>query len=110
MTCCRCKEGGNNKVYFGETGRNLDTRAKKHKASTNRGDSMSALSEHLVRAHQGDDKVVRWDVEVVATFSGDPMKRQLTEAVAINRTPEDKILNRKDEWGHYNPRKVQVVD
>ena len=35
--------------------------------------------------------------------------RQITEAVKIDKTPNDKLINNKAEWGHNKVVKMQTV-
>ena len=38
-------------------------------------------------------------MDIIETFKGDPLLRQISESVRINRTDKDKRINKKEEFG-----------
>ena len=57
----------------------------------------SDLWEHCRKKHDGN--LTRFRMDVIETFKQDPLLRQITEAVRINRTDKKKIINKKEEFG-----------
>ena len=39
-------------------------------------------------------------MDVIETFKGDPVLRQMSEGVRIERTDPEKIINRRKEYTH----------
>ena len=87
-------------VYNGETGKNGFIRGGKHAKDLiagrdGRNDS-SVLWQHCVENHGGT--LQRFEMTIEDRVRGDAMKRQILESIRISRVPEDKSMNRKDEW------------
>ena len=61
-------------------------------------DKSSMLFKHMKEKHGGVRQILK--IEKLATFPGDAMLRQVTEAVFINETTP--ALNSKEEWGNTN--------
>ena len=61
-------------------------------------DKNSMLFKHIKEKHGGVRQELK--IEKLATFPGDAMLRQVTEAVFINETTP--ALNSKEEWGNTN--------
>ena len=83
-------------IYNGETGKNSYTRGNQHTADLIAGKDSSVLWNHCVEKHDGVKQQFAMTVE--DKMRGDPMKRQILESIRISRVPEEKSLNRKDEW------------
>ena len=64
-----------------ETGRTARKRCKEHLTALDSSTQSSNLREHWEEVHWG--RRVRFDCEVVSRFPGDPLSRQLHEAVRI---------------------------
>ena len=84
------------KVYVGETARNGFSRGLEHIASVARKDPHSPLYMHCLEEHNG--RPVLFRMEVTGAYGGDPLKRQITESVNIQKLPAHQLLNRRDEW------------
>ena len=62
----------------------------------------SVLWRHFKEEHNEAEQP--YELKVVSTAPGDPLLRQLTEAILIEE--KKPLMNAKDEWGHRNiPRK-----
>ena len=55
------------------------------------------LTKHWLASHQGDETEPTFTMEILRKFVK-PLQRQISEAVAINRSGADIILNSKSEW------------
>ena len=90
-TCQSCES-----IYHGETGRNAYIRGKEHVQQLRGKKTESPLWEHCVERHSGEEQNFKFDV--IKSFGGDAMLRQISEAVANNRTTAQYKINRKAEW------------
>ena len=89
--CNLCDE---NVKYFGESCRNLYTRAKEHERKCEKKDENSFMYKHQVEFHK--DEVPDWSFKVVKTFK-DPLSRQVGEAMLI-KNHKGILLNSKAEF------------
>ena len=97
VTCLKCLEFGKKTIMYGETGRNARIRCAEHaKALGNK--KKSNLWEHSLAVHSGEEINYRFDV--MSAHSGDPLGRQLSEALNIQRGAGelDFSMNDKGEW------------
>ena len=89
IECAHCK--GEFK-YIGETSRSLGERFTEHYKGLD--DVNSVFYDHKVDIHGGQD--LEFNVSILNTHTGDPMRRQVSEGVCIEELKP--ILNRKEEW------------
>ena len=82
--------------YIGETSRNAFSRGLEHKAGLTKQDKKSPLHLHNLERHGG--RAPGFEMKVTGVFGGDALKRQVRESVMIQQTPEEELLNRRDEW------------
>ena len=97
VTCLKCLDVGKKSEMFGETGRTGRIRCGEHwKALLDK--KKSNLWEHQVAVHGGEE--ARFKFDVISSHTGDPLGRQLTEAMNIQMaaTFDDYSLNDKGEW------------
>ena len=89
VPCSEC-----DKVYIGETGRQLKIRLKEHKANakSNNIKNMSGLSQHI----KNEKHEINWDDAEILDRDNNYQRRKFKEAVAINKNKEN-ILNKKEE-------------
>ena len=93
-------------VYKGETADNAYTRGLKH-LSDLRGKNMnSPLWRHCRDIHNG--QVQHFTMCVTGTFKNDAMLRQITEAVQINNTDTEQLMNTRAEWNMTRVPRVRV--
>ena len=98
VICLECQRQGSRTIMHGETGRCASDRCNEHhKALLRMKDSN--LWDHCVKAH--GSKIVDFKYEVMRCFPGDPLGRQLDEALRILKEVKDKdsvSMNDKLEW------------
>merc|ERR1719319_56324 len=105
--CETCWLAGKTAFYDGETGRNAHTRGSEHQAALRLENEESPLWKHCVLEHQG----VKADFSMRALRSySSCLVRQVNEAVRIEMSTADFLLNSKSEF-HQAPlvRVVPVV-
>jgi len=90
-----CSEGCDYE-YTGQTGLNAYTRGKKHQQDFRAKSEKSALWKHCVNVHGCEEQPFR--MKVVDRCRNDPTKRQILEAVRMQKVPLDKRMNSRSEW------------
>ena len=93
--------------YTGESGRSGFHRLKRHEKDVEKKDDRNAFAKHLALfhpEHQGD--ITNFNIKVVSTFKS-ACVRQKTEAVKIDSSTADHVLNSKAE--HRQPALHRVV-
>ena len=88
-----CK--GCDNIYIGETGRNAYTRGLEHIDDLEKQNAKSVLYRHVIEKHSGI--VPQFVMTVTGVFGSDCTLRQVSEAVTIRNTPENKLINNKLE-------------
>ena len=83
-------------IYNGETASNGYTRGKEHLDDLERKNPKCALWRHCSEMHNGETQTFKMNVE--RHFKNDAMLRQISEAVNINNTPTDNVMNTRSEW------------
>ena len=98
-TCNLCKQQGIKAEYTGESGFSGYTRTLAHQRDIRRDKpASSALADHVRQHHpEAVGREETCSLKVLRTYSR-PLDRQIAEAVSINRSRADIVLNRKDEW------------
>ena len=93
--CVPCREQGINAVMDGETGKTAKIRCKQHFTAMRSVNQSSNLREHCQEVHGGVE--VPFGCEVVSRYPGNPLSRQIEEAVRIDH--QDGIsMNDKSEF------------
>ena len=82
--------------YNGETARMARTRAIEHMDSLRRKEEDSVLWTHARSYHNG--VVPDFKFEIAGTYIKKPLERQLMEAVRIENSEADVVMNSKNEW------------
>ena len=81
----------------GENSFNGYTRDKRHVDGLNRRDTKnSPLWRHCMDKH--NRRVQKFTMTITGTYRNDPMMRQITEAVQINNTDPEVLMNTRAEW------------
>jgi hypothetical protein len=96
-TCNLCEEDGIKSEYWGETGRSGYHRTLKHQEEVDKKVPSNAFAKHLANDHpedQGD--INNFTIKVVSTFAK-PLTREKSEAVKIQSSTADHLLNSKSE-------------
>ena len=110
IKCLGKKEGNQEEQcgepYHGETDRNAYTRGREHEANLNNERENSALWKHCIEKH-GSVKQ-RFEMVVVDRARNDATKRQILEAVRIQRAGDEQILNGRGEWNSNRVPRVTV--
>ena len=96
-TCClKCKEKGENRYYYGETSRSSYERGKEHQADSISMSTDSHMVKHAVVEHEGDTEI-KFSMKVLKVHRT-AFRRQIHEAVMIQRNEQNSILNSKGEY------------
>ena len=84
-------------MYKGETANNAYTRGGEHLRSLQARDiDQSPLWRHCVDEHGGVGQ--QFGMSVTGSYRNDTMIRQITEAVQIDRTDSNILMNDRAEW------------
>ena len=97
-TCClKCKEKGegNERYYFGESSRTAYERGKEHLNDFKDMNLDSHMAKHAVVEHQGDTNI-KFSMKVMKVHMT-AFRRQIHEAVLIQRNQKNCIMNSKGE-------------
>ena len=63
---------------------------------------------HLHNIEQHDGSTPRFSMKVTGVFGGDATKRQVREAVVIQQTPMNELMNRRDEWRQVKLPRIEL--
>ena len=104
--CVNCEDIGVNKIYDGETARNLFIRSKEHIAGYKNKNPTNFIHKHATIEHGEDENVVfKW--KVTGKFRK-PMQRQIFEAIKIDKKNESENLNSKSEYNGHCVRRLTL--
>ena len=108
----RTEDGGQEQptctgVYNGETGRNGYTRGGKHLDEYNREVEGSAMWKHCLKHHSGQRQ--QFEMKVQGRVRNDATKRQILEAVRIERTEQESRMNSRGEWGANRVPRIEIT-
>ena len=92
--------------YTGQTGQNGYTRGDKHQKEYQQKSDKSALWKHCVNVHDGEHQT--FQMEIVDRVRNDPTKRQILEAVRMQRVPDNLQMNSKSEWNTTKIPRIQI--
>ena len=101
--CDTCREIKVNAQYYGESCRNLHTRANEHVKKASKGDPNSFMIKHQAEYHNSEPP--KFTSKVIKSFR-DPLSRQVTEAILIKNHRGGPLLNSKSEF--FQPSIVEV--
>ena len=94
-------------TYKGETANNGYTRGLHHKRVLTAKDIVnSPLWRHCVEEHNGE--IQQFEMSVTRTYHNDAMLRQIAEAVQINSTPTNQLMNNRAEWNMTRVPRVTI--
>ena len=91
-----CKADCGGFEYKGETHGNAYSRGIQHENDLRGKVESSVMWKHCCRKHGGVE--VEFEREVMDYIRNDPTLRQVTEAIRINETPEERRINDQTEW------------
>ena len=103
ISCKKCE-----KIYIGETSKNAFTRGKRHKQQLQNKDKQSVLYRHFKQDHRRDTQIPEFNMTIMKSHRS-ALDRQITEAVKINNTDRDKLMNNKTEWGHNKIMRMEMT-
>lgn len=105
---CQSTEACRKNAYKGETGSNGYTRGDQQ-ATHLRGKNLdnSPLWRHCVEQHGG--RTQQFSMAITGTFRNDAMLRQITEAVQINNTDRNTLMNTRAEWNMARVPRADIV-
>ena len=106
IACVGCEEAGHARVYKGESSRNGFTRGKKHLQELDSESAASVMWRHC-REHHGDT-IQDFRMSITGNYRNDAMLRQITEAVQIETTDKENLINNKSEWNFVQFPRVLV--
>ena len=124
--CMVCSEGGDGKrcrvegvtyeircsdceyVYVGETGRNAYTRGTEHRDQLTKKNKNSVLHSHTIDKHADNPDPPTYSMKVTDVYGGDATKRQVAEALKIERTPAP--MNRREEFTRCHLPRAVITD
>ena len=107
-TCKTCESEGKTKVYYGETSCNIHVRSKEHYKDCANNKKVSWMRKHMMESHNNDINKCDFSWKVIGKFKK-PMLRQLSEAIHINNTDNNKLLNLKNEYFKNNIENMKMV-
>jgi hypothetical protein len=102
VSCKRCGD-----KYIGETARNAYTRGKEHLMALDSKAESSIMNKHCKDKHGGI--IEDFTMNVIGTFQGDAMLRQISESVRISRENQKALINNKTEWNFVKLPRMNVV-
>ena len=101
---------GGKSLYLGESHRTIFDRMSEHFGKLNNCQKDSSLTKHWKNFHPDMKKPPKFTVKVESTHLS-ATERQVAEAIAIEDSQYDNLLNSKAEWGLNSiPRQRTVVD
>ena len=95
-------------VYVGETGRNVYTRGTEHSDQLTKKNKNSVLHRHTIDKHADDPNPPKYSMKVTDIYGGDKTKRQVAEALKIERTPAP--MNRREEYSRCKLPRAVITD
>ena len=98
MTCINCKEEKVKAEYIGESSRSLYQRSSEHLAGARRKDPKNPIVSHSQAFHSNLKEDPTFSIELLRTFRT-PLARLIAEAVMIEQSEADVVINSKSEWG-----------
>ena len=108
--CKPCKTEGKNRVYYGETARNLHIRSAEHyKDCDSKSKTNSWMRKHIESEHENIRSKCEFEWKVMGAFRK-PMQRQLSEAIYIQNTNPTEILNLKSEYFSNNINGLELTN
>ena len=103
--CKTCDSQDKERIYYGETARNIHVRSQEHYAALRKECKHSFMHKHILKEHDGNTHGIEFEWGVVGKFVK-PLERQLNEAISIEQTPIENNLNSKQEYFHHNVRRI----
>lgn len=93
-------------VYTGQTGQNAYTRGKKHEEDYKAKRENSALWKHCVNVHNSEQRSFK--MNVIDRCRNDPTKRQILEAIRMQKVTTEHVMNSRSEWNSARLPRINV--
>ena len=93
--------------YKGETSYNGYKRGKEHTYLLNGRSEKSPLWKHCERDHNRE--IQTFSMKVTGTYRNDAMLRQISEAVQIENTETDSLINTRAEWNMTRVPRINIL-
>ena len=93
-------------VYTGQTGQNAYTRGKKHEEDYKAKRENSALWKHCVNIHNSEQRSFK--MNVIDRCRNDPTKRQILEAIRMQKVATEHVMNSRSEWNSARLPRINV--
>ena len=101
-----CKKCGGR--YIGETSRNGFTRGREHMEGIVKKNKESPFVVHSEERHGERAKLEDYKMKITGMYGGDATKRQVAEAIKIQHTQGQELINRQDEWRQVRLPRIQM--
>ena len=101
----KCKECGY--LYIGETGRKACKRGMEHRKEVRKKDEENVFHQHNVESHNGSLTPSDFAMTVTGVYRGDATKRQVAEAIQMQRAQGPGLVNKRDERRQVNLPRVE---
>ena len=101
--CRDCANAGKERIYHGETARNLYERSREHMNAFHNKSPNSFIYKHVLSEHDGETKNIVFDWKVLNKFQK-PLSRQLKEALYIENKDKCVNINLKSEYFKNNTK------
>ena len=109
IQCLVCKSRGKEKVYEGESCRNMYLRQAEHTKQYENNDPNSVLLRHVKTDHPDDEpKNVKFDMKLTGSFQT-PLQRIINEGVRIKQRNPATLMNSKMEYFKPSERRKNVT-
>ena len=105
--CRDCANAGKERIYHGETARNLYERSREHMNAFHNKSPNSFIYKHVLSEHNGETKNIVFDWKVLNKFQK-PLSRQLKEALYIENKDKCVNINLKSEYFKNNTKKLML--
>ena len=106
ISCIGCEEQGREGRYHGESSKNGYTRGKQHLEELGRRAESSVIWRHCKERHDGE--IPDFKMNITGNYRNDAMLRQISEAVRINGTARESLINNKSEWNYVGLPRVLI--
>ena len=107
--CKNCKYVGKRRVYIGETARNIHARSAEHYKDCDNSNKRNWMRKHIEKEHENNPDNCEFEWNVIGKFQK-PMLRQLTEAIHINNTNDNELLNMKNEYFQNSIKNLELTE
>ena len=108
VRCRKCKDKGKDRIYHGETARNVYTRSREHYKAMKNQEKHSFMYKHMMKEHGDDVTNVEFDWKVLSKHQK-PLQRQLAEAIQIDKKSPEVNLNSKNEFFKQSIKRIEIV-